>query len=99
MVNINSRRLFNAHYFPYSEDLLFVVQVFVILIVVITSVVNLSCENGNLQMWTALLSSSLGYILPNPKLEAQSKRHQETDLVDIPVGDGGDKSLPNNSTE
>lgn len=54
-----------------TDHLLFVVQVLVILIVVITSVVNLTIENGNLNLWTALLSSCLGYILPNPKIKLE----------------------------
>ena len=51
------------------RHLLFLFQVIVIFIVVITSIVNLTIENGNLNLWTALLSSCLGYILPNPKLK------------------------------
>ena len=54
-----------------TDHLLFLVQVLVILIVVITSIVNLTIENGNLNLWTALLSSCLGYILPNPKIKLE----------------------------
>jgi hypothetical protein len=51
-----------------TKYMLFFVQVAVILIVVITSIVNLTLERGNTNLWTALLSSCLGYILPNPKI-------------------------------
>lgn len=57
--------------FRSTDHLLFLVQVLVILIVVITSIVNLTIENGNLNLWTALLSSCLGYILPNPKIKLE----------------------------
>ena len=53
-------------------------QIFIIYIVIITCIVNLSIANGNSNLWTALLSSCLGYILPNPKL----KKSAQTDSVD-----------------
>lgn len=55
--------------FPTSNEVLFIVQVLVILIVVITSIANLSLQNGDTNMWTALLSCSIGYVLPNPKIK------------------------------
>jgi hypothetical protein len=60
---------FNECKFPTSSEVLFIVQVIVILIVVITSIVNLSIQNGDTNMWTALLSCSIGYVLPNPKIK------------------------------
>ena len=54
-------------------------QVVIIYIVVVTCIVNLSIANGNSNLWTALLSSSLGYLLPNPKLKKQT-------LGDFPDG-------------
>ena len=41
----------------------------IILIVVCTSIYNLTIGIGDTNMWTALLSSSIGYVLPNPKLK------------------------------
>jgi len=48
---------------------LFLAQIILLFIVVITSIVNLSLGNGDGQLWTALLSSSIGYILPPPSLK------------------------------
>ena len=31
-------------------------------------IVNLSVQNGSIELWVSLLSSSIGYALPNPKL-------------------------------
>ena len=42
----------------------------VLYIVVITSIVNLILGSENTHLWIALLSSSLGYILPALKLGA-----------------------------
>ena len=49
-----------------AEVVLFAVQVTVILIVICTCLVNLTIGNGNKILWTVILSSSIGYILPNP---------------------------------
>ena len=52
-----------------AEVVLFAVQVTVIFIVICTSLINLTFENGNKNLWTLILSSSLGYILPNPRIK------------------------------
>lgn len=57
-----------GHRLPKSE-IVFFVQVILIYIVVITSIVNLTINQGEGKLWTALLSSCLGYILPNPSLK------------------------------
>ena len=51
-----------------KEEFTFFAQVVLIYIVCITCIINLSIGNGNSNLWTSLLSSSLGYILPSPKL-------------------------------
>src|SRR5215510_5500721 len=47
---------------------LFYSQVVAILIVIIACVVNLSLGSANTELWASLLSGSLGYLLPTPKL-------------------------------
>lgn len=48
---------------------LFVTQIIVILVVVISSIINLSrATTTNKEMWIALLASTIGIILPNPRL-------------------------------
>jgi hypothetical protein len=67
--------LFGKH-IPKAE-IVFFAQVIVLYIVIITSIVNLTLSNGVSTLWTALLSSSLGYLLPNPTLEKEkSHRHR-----------------------
>ena len=51
-----------------KEEFTFFAQVVLIYIVCITCIINLSIGNGNSNLWTSLLSGSLGYILPSPKL-------------------------------
>ena len=52
---------------PRSE-IVFGCQMVIILIVVCTSIYNLTVAQGESNLWTALLSSCLGYILPSPTL-------------------------------
>lgn len=67
--------LFGKHV-PRSE-ISFFAQVIIVYIVIITSIVNLSLHNGDSNLWTALLSSGLGYLLPSPKLKSyKSDGHQ-----------------------
>ena len=71
-VKIN-RGWFNDCSSPTANEVLFIVQVLVIFIVVITSIVNLSLQNGDSNLWTALLSCSIGYVIPNPNPGAKTK--------------------------
>jgi hypothetical protein len=51
------------------DVILFAFQVFLIFIVVCVSLMNLSLQWGNQNLWTVVLTGSLGYIMPNPKLK------------------------------
>lgn len=58
---------------PRSEIEYFTV-VIIVFIVIVTSIYNLSKGDGtNSNLWTSLLSSCLGYLLPNPTLKASHK--------------------------
>jgi hypothetical protein len=54
-----------------KSEIVFFIQIILIYIVVITSIVNLTLNvnKDEGKLWTALLSSSLGYLLPNPSLK------------------------------
>ena len=51
-----------------KEEIVFLCQVLVLFTVILISIYNLSTGHENSNLWTALLSSSLGYLLPNPTL-------------------------------
>lgn len=52
-----------------DSRLLFIAQIILIYIIVISSIVILALQiGGNSNLWVALLSSSLGYLLPAPSL-------------------------------
>ena len=61
---------------PRSE-IVFFCQTFIIYIVVVTSLVNLSLKNGPINLWIALLSSCLGYLLPHPSMKTVQHRSRE----------------------
>ena len=52
-----------------KTDLQYILQVIVVYIVIITCIANLSLTDGDSNLWTALLSSCLGYMLPNPSIK------------------------------
>lgn len=55
-------------------EIVFFCQVIIIYTVVVTSIYNLTTTGGaeNDKLWTALLSSSLGYLLPNPTIKKRT---------------------------
>lgn len=50
----------------------YISQIVILYIVIITCIVNLSCNNGKNELWTSLLSYSLGCLLPSPKIKKKS---------------------------
>jgi len=60
--------------FSKPDVLLFGFQVILIFIVVCVSLLNLTFQWGNLNLWTVILTGSLGYIMPNPKLKAEIEK-------------------------
>jgi len=64
----SSRWHFFGNVMPRSE-IVFFAQVLLVYIVVIVSIVNLTIGGNGDKLWIALLSSSIGYILPSPSLK------------------------------
>lgn len=58
-----------------KQEIVFFCQVLIIYIVVITCVANLTLGRDEGKIWIALLSSCLGYLLPNPSLK--TSRHEQ----------------------
>ena len=59
------------HFFGRSlprSEIVFFVQVTLVFIVAIVSIVNITLRHPDSQLWIALLSSSVGYLLPSPNL-------------------------------
>ena len=52
-----------------KEEIVFLCQVVILYTVIVISIYNLTVGHGDSNLWTALLSSSLGYLLPNHTLK------------------------------
>ena len=52
-----------------KSEIVFFCQTLIVYIVILTSIYNLTTQKGDSNLWTALLSSSLGYLLPNPTIK------------------------------
>ena len=52
-----------------QAEIVYFCQMIIVYIIIITSIINLSVQNGSTELWVSLLSSSIGYALPNPRLK------------------------------
>ena len=52
-----------------KTEIVYFCQMIIVYIIIIASVINLSIQNGSSELWISLLSSCIGYALPNPKLK------------------------------
>lgn len=51
-------------------EIVYFCQITLILSIVFASIYNLTRQQGDQQLWTALLSSCMGYLLPNPTIKS-----------------------------
>lgn len=72
---IGSEDLGRAREFVGKEprtEIVYITQIVLIYLVVVVSLINLSLPGeGMKELWTALLSSSIGYMLPNPSMKSK----------------------------
>ena len=68
-----------------KEEIVFFAQIIPIYIVILCSIVSLVLDRGEVHIWTVLLGSCLGYLLPNPNLttKKKKKRHDISVLRDV----------------
>ena len=88
-------------------QIVFISQVIIIYIIIISCLVNLSIGNRNESLFICLLSSSIGYLLPNPSYSDKKPDKKinlgmggvagEGDFLQFPVGGdlSGSKELSN----
>ena len=53
-----------------KAEIVYLCQVLLILSIILASIYNLSNQQGDQQLWVALLSSCMGYLLPSPSLKS-----------------------------
>lgn len=57
-----------GHTFPKSE-IVFFTQIIILYVVICTSLGNLTIGTDNNTLWTSLLGTSLGSLMPNPRIK------------------------------
>ena len=58
----------------------FYAQITVLVVVVLASIINISLKNGPDNLWTMLLSTCLGIVLPNPRPVPGSTTYNNNNL-------------------
>lgn len=69
-----------------ADAVTYYTQVVVIIVVVIASLINLSIEQEPSTLWIMLLTSCVGYVLPNPRLLTESKEISMTESLMVTEG-------------
>ncbi len=74
VTDINTSEYSTQHWHWFGKklpraEIVFFSQIIILYLIIITAVVNLSFGSGNDKLWIALLSSSIGYALPNPSIK------------------------------
>ena len=49
-------------------EIVYFCQISIVFVIIVTSITNLSLNNGNSELWISLLCSAIGYALPSPTL-------------------------------
>ena len=52
-----------------KSEIVYFCQMLVVYVIIVTSIVNLSLQNGKNELWITLLSSAIRYALPSPTLK------------------------------
>lgn len=66
MSEVSGNSMFNVG----KSKIAFGVQSLILIIVILTSILNLSLGNGDDRVWLVLLGTALGVALPNPSLKS-----------------------------
>lgn len=53
-----------------KSEIVYFCQMIVVYVIIVTSIANLSMQNGKSELWITLLSSAIGYALPSPTLKS-----------------------------
>ena len=60
---------------PRSEIVYFT-QIFLLFLIIVTAITNLSLTSGQEELWITLLCTSVGYILPSPDIKKKTNAVQ-----------------------
>ena len=66
-----------------KDEVVYICQIIAVYTVIIASIINLAIGSGDSNLWSALLSSCLGYILPSPSPHNERKA-KPTEHTEVP---------------
>ena len=64
-----------------KQEIVFFSQITILYILIITCLVNLTLNNSS-QLWSSLLSTSVGILLPSPSIKPGKKHFISGDVID-----------------
>jgi len=65
-----------------KEQVIYTCQILIVFTVIIACLVNLTISDTHPSLWASILSGSVGYILPAPKIRKNKKKQNVTLLSD-----------------
>lgn len=69
-----------------KAEIVYICQIVIVYVIIVTSIANLSFNNGNPELWISLLCSAIGYALPSPTLHhGRTLPLPEQRLVERPI--------------
>jgi len=60
-----------------KQEVVFVSQIIASFIIVIVALLNLSLNDRNKELWSALVGARFGYLVPNPTFQRRRRRHRQ----------------------
>ena len=60
-----------------KQEVVFVSQIIASFIIVIVALLNLSLNDRNKELWSALVGAGFGYLVPNPTFQRRRRRHRQ----------------------
>ena len=63
-----------------QNKITFTFQIIAIYVIILAAIINLSLQQKDKEIWLVLLSSCIGYVLPNPGLKFKSRKGYPADL-------------------
>jgi len=73
--SVNSYETTHWKFFGFTvckNEVVYFCQTFILYVIIIVCLGNLSLGNGHSQTWTSLLAASLCYLLPNPSIKQKT---------------------------
>lgn len=55
-----------------KQEVVYFSQIVILYIVIVIGLINITTQNGDSNIWTPIISGSIGYLLPNPSIKKET---------------------------